>query len=1063
MLGAIPKPPGLPIVGNALSVDASAPVQHMMALAKEHGEIYVLDLVGTPFVVVSGADLVAEVSDESRFGKVVRGPLRKLRAITGNGLFTGDTQDPDWGKAHNILLPTFSQKSMSDYLPMMYDIAEQLMSKWERLNSDEDIDVPQDMIGLTLDTIGLCGFDYRFNSFYRSDFHPFINALTRTLLTTKAQRGLPLEGARLKKQLKQLQIDVEYMNSLVDKIIKERRQNGGQQNDLLNFMLTGKDRVTGEGLSDENIRHQINTFLIAGHETTSGLLSFALYYLLKNPSDLARAYEEVDSVIGRDISRPPTMTQIGQLKYVAAILFEALRLWPTAPSYGVAPHKDEVIGGQYSIPKGTFVSVLVPALHRERAVWGENADEFDPNNFMGEAEANRHPHAYKPFGNGQRACIGRQFAIQEAVLVLSMILQRFELYNHQNYELEIKETLSLKPSDFKMKVKLREGVIRGERAAYDDQPASSPAMDIASRPKHGALLTVLYGSNLGSTESFAREIAQKAEFNGFDVDLGTLDDYVGKLPKKGVVAIACPSYNGGAPDNAIKFVNWLDELEGNALQGVKFATLGCGNSDWAATFQSVPRKIDQRLIQLGAEPVSALTEVDAKEDIDTQFNGWLDDIWPAIGETLGLDVDFTEELNEPPLYTIEVTRSVIGNPVADQIGAIEFEVLRNDELQRDTNGNDRSTRHIELKLPEGVSYQPGDHLCVVPKNRPDVIRRLMDRFQMKEDTYIRIESRSEMRGPFPSGSTFSVQNLAECVGELQAVATRKDLHTLAKNTRCPDTKKRLNALAAPENGGVDLYRDEIFQKRLSILNLLEKFPACELPFSVFLEMAPFMSPRFYSISSDHSYNEGTCSITVGVVEGNAYHGDGLFQGTCSNYLSELKPGDRVKATIRQPSSNFRPPKDPTKPIIMIGPGTGLAPFRGFLQSRAVQSETAENLGKAKLFFGCRHPSQDFLYETELREFEKRGLVDLHLAFSRDGDEKTYVQDLIEHEAQEIREMVDQGAIIYVCGDGARMEPQVRETLARILAEKPVSGNSSGPTTIDGLAELDRYLLDVWVG
>lgn len=136
-----------------------------MELADEYGPIFQLDMMGTPLVIVSGADLVAEVCDEKRFDKSVRGPLKRLRLIGGDGLFTGDTDDPNWAKAHNILLPSFSQKAMGSYLPMMTDIASQLVMKWERMNSDDVIDVPKDMIRLTLDTIGVCGFGYRFNSF----------------------------------------------------------------------------------------------------------------------------------------------------------------------------------------------------------------------------------------------------------------------------------------------------------------------------------------------------------------------------------------------------------------------------------------------------------------------------------------------------------------------------------------------------------------------------------------------------------------------------------------------------------------------------------------------------------------------------------------------------------------------------------------------------------------------------------------------------------------------------------------------------------------------------------
>jgi cytochrome P450/NADPH-cytochrome P450 reductase len=150
-LAPIPHPPGKPYVGNALSIDSKAPVQHLARLAKELGPIYWLDMMGTPLVIVSGMDLVDELSDPARFGKTVRGALRRVRALAGDGLFTAETDEPNWSKAHNILLTPFSNRAMHTYHPMMLDIAEQLVKKWERLNPDDEIDVVHDMTALTVD------------------------------------------------------------------------------------------------------------------------------------------------------------------------------------------------------------------------------------------------------------------------------------------------------------------------------------------------------------------------------------------------------------------------------------------------------------------------------------------------------------------------------------------------------------------------------------------------------------------------------------------------------------------------------------------------------------------------------------------------------------------------------------------------------------------------------------------------------------------------------------------------------------------------------------------------
>lgn len=1062
-LHPIPKPDGHPIIGNALTVNADTPLQSLMKLTNDQGPIFWMDMMGTPIVMVSGAELVKELCDESRFDKTVRGALKRLRAIGGDGLFTGDTTAPNWSKAHNILMPTFSQKSMRDYLPMMTDIAEQLMMKWERLNSHDEIDVAHDMIGLTLDTIGLCGFDYRFNSVYSEKFHPFIDALTRTLEVSMLQRGLPLEDIFLRKRVEQLQEDIKFMNTLVDDIIRERRLTGGDQTDLLNFMLAGVDPVTGEGLSDENIRYQINTFLIAGHETTSGLLSFTLYYLLKNPEILARAYQEVDTVLGHDISTKPSFAQIGQLDYIRAILLEALRLWPTAPAFSVTPLKDEVIGGKYTLKKGTFITVLALMLHRDKNVWGDDPDQFNPENFSREAEAARPPEAYKPFGNGQRACIGRQFALQEAILVIAMILQRFQIFDHTNYDLKIKETLSLKPDGFKIKVKERKEIIRG-----NGQPTTTPSKTEAAkaqRPKHGTPLYVLYGSNLGTSEGFARDIAQAGEFNGFETHLASLDEHTENLPTKGAVIIISASYNGTPPNNAAKFVDWLERANAGDAEGVSYAVFGCGSRDWASTFQTVPRLIDNRLDAMGATRITTRGEADAREDLDGQFSEWAENLWPKIGDTLGLDIDFSVSLDAAPLYSVELAESVTANPVANLAGAIPMTIKANRELHRKDGPqpSDRSTRHIEIELPDSITYRAGDHLCVVPVNHSGLVARALNRFGFDQDAYIKINSASGMRSPFPSGSTFSVKRLAEKYGELQAVASRKDVALLATHTNCPHSKPQLEALAAPASENNDLYRKEVFLKRKSVLDLLDEFPACELPFAIFLEMIPWLSPRYYSISSSPTSDPKRCSITVGVVDGPARSGQGEYKGICSNHLANSREGDIIQAVIKEPATNYRLPEDPYQPIIMIGPGTGVAPFRGFIEERRHAKIQGQTLGPAILFFGCRHPEQDFIYEDELKAAADDKIITLHTAFSRASSSRVYVQDVLHQQAETVWDLLENGAAIYVCGDGAAMEPDIKRTLIKLCAAKRDISFQEAEIWMEGLTENGRYLLDVWAG
>ena len=201
---------------------------------------------------------------------------------------------------------------------------------------------------------------------------------------------------------------------------------------------------------------------------------------MKHPEVLKKAYEEVDRVLGPDINAKPTYQQVTQLTYITQILKEALRLWPPAPAYGIAPLKDETIGGKYKLKKNTFITVLVMALHRDPSVWGPNPDAFDPENFSREAEAKRPINAWKPFGNGQRACIGRGFAMHEAALAIGMILQRFKLIDVHRYQMHLKETLTIKPDGFKIKVRPRSD---RERGAFAGGVAAATGSANAATPK----------------------------------------------------------------------------------------------------------------------------------------------------------------------------------------------------------------------------------------------------------------------------------------------------------------------------------------------------------------------------------------------------------------------------------------------------------------------------------------------------------------------------------------------------------------------------------------------------
>jgi cytochrome P450/NADPH-cytochrome P450 reductase len=1073
-LEPIPRPPGHILVGNLLDLDAHHPLESLMELARKYGPIFEVSLPGRGSrVIVSSHALVDELCDEARFDKMVGAGLTALaEGPAGRGLFTSETADPNWSKAHNVLLPAFSMDAMRGYFPRMLDIAVQLTQKWERLNSDDTVDVPADMTRLTLDTIALCGFNYRFNSFYRDTPHPFVVAMLGVLEAAQARtRELPFQSRLHPGRTRQLRTDQQLMLKTVQHLIEERRGSRavGGIGDLLDCMLTGVDRRSGEKLDDTNIIAQCVTFLIAGHETTSGLLSFALYALLKNPEVLARGYAEVDRVLGTDTGTLPTYAQIHQMPYVSQILDETLRLWPTAPAFTRRPYADTVIGGKYRLEAGSTAMVLTTMLHRDREIWGEDPEAFDPNRFNPENRARIPPNAYKPFGTGQRACIGRQFALQEAVLVLSMVLQRFELVDFGNYQLETKQTLTIKPSNFIIRVRQRTGrtasmPLSALRHAATPQPAADTPVDIADG--HRTPLLVLFGSNLGTAESLAHGIAEDAKRRGFVAVVASLDEHVGALPKDGAVVVVTASYNGQPPNNAGKFCQWLRDpsLPANAFEGVKYSVFGCGNRDWAATYQAVPTLIDTQLSRHGAEPLYRRGEGDARGDFDHDWRTWHGELFPSLTAALHLPEGAAKVQAARSRFSVTFVNKLAANPIIRSYSAVAMTVRVNRELQNHdcTRPSERSTRHLEITLPPGLDYRAGDHLGVVPRNGLDGIRRVLVRFKLDPSLYVTIMRHTDAATHLPMNEPVPLLAILATRVELQDVATRTQLTTLAAYAENATERQNLLALGADGEPSGGRYHEQVLMPRKSVLDLLDEFPSCAPPFEVFLDLLPPLRPRYYSISSSPLVIPETCSITVGVLDQPARRGVGTFRGGCSNYLAALSVDATLYGFVRRPTIPFHPPENPHVPMIMVGPGTGVAPFRGFLQERAALKARGVPIGPSLLFFGCRDPLQDFLYEEELREFEAMGVTRLFCAFSREpGRQKTYVQQAIGRHGGEVWQLLQQDAVVFVCGEASRMAPQLRQAFVDLFRARTGAGAADGQAWMTGLVHGQRYLEDIW--
>jgi cytochrome P450 / NADPH-cytochrome P450 reductase len=861
--------------------------------------------------------------------------------------------------------------------------------------------------------------DFRFNSYYHDEMHPFISAMGDFLTESgNRSRRPPLPSFFYRQTDAKYFANIELMRKTSDEVLQARKAHPNDRKDLLNAMLNGRDPKTKQGLSDASITDNLITFLIAGHETTSGLLSFAFYQLLKHPEAYQKAQKEVDEVCG---TGPIKVEHLAKLPYINAILRETLRNNSTIPAISRTAKQDDVIGGKYPVKKGEPIICLLAKCHRDPVVYGSDADEFKPERMLDENfdRLNKEfPNCWKPFGNGARACIGRPFAWQEALLVMAMLLQNFNfVMDDPSYQLLIKQTLTIKPKGFHMRAILRRGLTPTQleqsltsSARTMPTPASGGAnKGTQASSAKGKPIAIYYGSNTGTCESLANRLASDAPAHGFSaITVDSLDAANQKVAPEHPIVIITASYEGQPPDNAAHFVAWLEGLkEGcKAMENVSYAVFGCGHHDWAQTFHRIPKLVDSRMAELGGHRIAAIGLSDAaKGDMFTDFETWEDTVfWPGMAEKYGISED---DATQTTSMSVEVTAPRCSTLRQDVKEA--FVVTTKDLTTPDVPAK----KHIEIQLPSDVTYSAGDYLAVLPINPQEVIQRAMRKFQLAWDSHLTITS----SGPtlLPINTSVPASDVFGAYVELAQPATKRNLSALIPFTKDAAIQSKLQSLASTD------YASEISAKRVSVLDLLESYPSITLPLPSFLSMLPPMRVRQYSISSSPLWNPHHVTLTYSVLDVPSYSAPDHKRhiGVASNYLSSLSPGDKLHVAVKLSHALFHLPTDAENvPIMLIAAGTGLAPFRGFLQERAAQVAAGRELAECVLWFGCRHPDKDDLYSTEFAKWEKMDVVEVRRAYSRKpeaSDGCKFVQDRLWLDREKIDGLWNKGARVFVCG------------------------------------------------
>ncbi|KAK0632364.1 cytochrome P450 [Immersiella caudata] len=1089
----IPHPPEKLFTKNLTEMDPNFAVSSFWRLAEIYGPIFSLNLVKRKIIVISDYELINEVCDDNLYEKLVTGVQENIRPLTKNGLFTSYSDEEEWGIAHRTLVPVFGPMHVRKMFPEMTDILSQMVLRWDRFGPEYRISTMDDFTRLAFDVIGLCAFNYRFNAFYSEELIPFAKQLGQVLIETGLRTNrLPIKNELHFMDKKLMMENIAKMHKLCDDIVAERKAHPRPDvDDLLNTMLFAKDPVTGKGFADENIRYQMVTFLVAGHDTSAGTMMFLLYNLLQHPEALQKCYAEVDEVLG---DKPLELQDIPKLKYIDAAMREALRYLGPIPAMTRHAKKTRLLGGKYRVTPDIAIVSNFKGLHHDPKVWGPDCNEFKPERWLNGGAEKQPPNAWKPFGTGVRSCIGRYLAEQEIVIAMAMIFQRFVVEQADpDYKLQIKSTLTIKPDHFDIKVRRRPGKDHLFNFTGAAALAAKNAKTNGTTPQ-GDLrpIEVFFGGNTGTCKSFGEDLETSAPQFGLAVpnNCRNLDEAVENLPRDRPVILITSSYEGLPPDNARNFIAWLetrakDTASAELLRGVSYAVFGAGNKDWAATFHRIPKLVDSLMEKLGATRIIPAGYVDVSQDIAGPFEEWKTILFPALRSLAGVTSDVQgSEIN------VEITQpSTLSKLAGEEVS--EGIVLSNCTIAHKGLGPEK--KQIDILLPPNVEYRSGDYLAVQPYNPRESVNRVLRKFGLHPDSLITVSGTTKEHLKAHNGGPISAYELITTRVELATPASQRQVATLASLSSGPDAER----LAAQATN--DLYSREILSKRFSVLDLLEDFPSCSLPLASYLDMLTPLTPRQYSISSSpyaqppvpfslspfslspsasttsEEPAEEPISLTASLTY-DIYTSPSLshpttqtFNGVASSYLSHLAPSTRLRCFVRKTNIPFHLPADPKTPVIMVAAGTGIAPMRAFIQDRVAIAEARpggaeSHLGPAILYYGCRSSEEDFLYKEELAKWEKMGAVKVRTAFSKQPGEDGrtgHVDERIWEDREELKGLFAKGARILVCGSAARLGRSTSEVCLRIWSEShPEKARREAEEWLLAQKE-DRYVSDVF--
>lgn len=538
-------------------------------------------------------------------------------------------------------------------------------------------------------------------------------------------------------------------------------------------------------------------------------------------------------------------------------------------------------------------------------------------------------------------------------------------------------------------------------------------------------ITLLYGSETGNAQGLAEIFEERLSNIGHNVTLKAMDEFKPKNLKnvEDLFIITSTQGEGDPPDNAAELHEFIHGRKAPKLEGVRFSVLALGDQTYEF-FCQTGKDFDKKLEELGAERL--YERVDCDVDYEEDAEKWMANVINTIDSAP--EGTQSEQVVSESIKSAKEKKYSKANPY-------QAEVLENINLNG--RGSNKETRHIEFLLDNfGEEYEVGDCLVVLPQNDPALVELLMSTLGWDPGDQIQISE---------DGDTISLEEALTSYFEITKL-TRPLLQ---------------NAAAYFDNEALEdkVQDSEWIQNYIEgrdFIDLLNDFPPEELEPEDLYQILRKLPPREYSISSSYQSLPDEVHITVGAVRYNTHGRD--RSGVCSVQFAErIQPGDTVPIYLKR-NPNFKFPKNGDTPVIMIGPGTGIAPFRAHMQER----EEYGYKGNTWLFFGDQHFTTDFLYQTEWQEWLKDGVLEkMNVAFSRDTDQKVYVQHRIAEHSKEFNEWLEKGASIYICGDEKNMAKDVHQAIRNVLVKEQNLTEEDAESYLKQMKKDKRYQRDVY--